>query len=259
MIIASIILIIVLSRAYLIYKKRNDWKTLMEIRKIYLHEFFPRHFSYYSLLSAEEKELFITRFIIIKKNLEFYSGEELLISENITTLISAAFTQITFGFDAIALEHFNKIFLHPSVFYSRWVQRDVKALTFTDGLKHWSWDEFVKGYMFSDNKIKLALHELTHAIQMECFDNDAVDTPGYKEWIAIAKVELEPNRISPEAAYLPKNVSTNLYDFFALCVEHFFNDPITFRRKLPELYNATGKVFNQDMAGRMDRVSLRAG
>jgi Mlc titration factor MtfA (ptsG expression regulator) len=259
MTIASIILIFVLYRAYLIYKKRTDWKTLKESQNIYLHTFFPKHFSYYNLLTSEEKEVFITRSIFIRKNLEFYSTtEDLMITENIKILMSAAFTQITFGFDPGYLEDFNKIFLHPSIFYSRWVQRDVKGLAFGNGVLHLSWEDFVKGYMFDDDKINLALHELAHALQIECFDNISVDTPEYDAWVPIAKTELEHMRANPESAYLRAYAATNLHEFFAVCVEYFFEDPKTFRQKLPPLYQATCKVLNQDMAARMDRKPLSA-
>jgi Mlc titration factor MtfA (ptsG expression regulator) len=218
-----------------------------------LHDFFPQHFNFYTLLNSEEKEEFIARSILFRKNLEFYSQDDMLISENIQILISAAFTQITFGYREGYLENFNKIFLHPSVFYSRWVQRDVKGLTFANGRIHFSWEDFVKGYMFNDDKLNLALHELAHALQIEVFENESVDTPDYNVWLVIAEAELDSMRANPEQAYLRKYAATNLHEFFAVCIEYFFEDPRTFREKLGPLYKATSKVLNQDMAARLDR------
>ncbi len=256
MVTATIIIILIAYRSYLYYKKRNDRKTLIENQKSYLFEFYPRHFRYFELLNAAEKEEFVIRSIFIRKNLEFYSREDLLISENIKILISAAFTQITFGFDDFLLERFNKIFLHPSIFYSRWVDRDVKGLTFANGRIHWSWDDFVKGYMFHDDKINLALHELAHALQIECFENEAVDSPEYNAWLLIAEQELQRMRAHPEAAYLRPYAATNLHEFFAVCVENFFESSISFRDNLGSLYKATALVLHQDMAARMEKEVL---
>ncbi|MCX6189365.1 MAG: zinc-dependent peptidase [Bacteroidetes bacterium] len=253
MFIASVIIILLIYRSYLFYKKRNDRKTLAESQRIYLHGFFPKHFSYYNQLNTEEQQEFIDRTIHIRDTLTFKSSHDLLISENIKTLISAAFTQITFGFDKFYLDHFHTIFLHPSAFYSRFIDREVKGLTFANGMIHWSWDDFVKGYMFSDDKLNLALHELAHAIQIACFENKEVDTPDYAAWQVLAEIEIAHMQANPDHAYFRAYAASNIHEFFAVTVEYFFEDPKQFRAKLPSLYEATCKVLMQDMALRVER------
>jgi len=41
--------------------------------------------------------------------------------------------------------------------------------------------------------------------------------------------------------------ATNYQEFWAVCVENFFERPSTFKIQLPELYDAICKLLNQDM------------
>ncbi len=254
MTVLSIILIFLLYRSYLFYKKRTDFKMLAESQKIYLNDFFPKHFTYFTYLNEEEKQEFIIRALHIREQLKINASSDLLVSENVKTLISAAYTQITFGFDNYYLGNFNRIFLHPGIFYSRFIDRDVKGLTFGNGIIHWSWDDFVKGYMYSDDKINLALHELAHALQLESFENQEVETPYYDAWVTYAEIELAEMKAHPEKAYFRAYASTNIHEFFAVAVEYFFEDPINFREQRGILYQATSKVLMQDMAERISPI-----
>jgi Mlc titration factor MtfA (ptsG expression regulator) len=256
MFITTVIIILILYRSYVFYKKRNDRRAHEESQAIYLHDFYPRHLTYFNSLNAAERQEFVERSIYIKKNLTYNSSPDLMVTENIKLLISASFTQITFGFDKFHLNNFDRIFLHPSVFYSRWVERDVKGLTIANGAIHWSWEDFVKGYMFSDDKLNLALHELAHALQIEYYENEDVETPEYEAWSALARAEINRMQMAPDKAYLRAYAATNLHEFFAVCVEYFFEDALQFRERLPDLYRATCKVMNQDMAARLDRTLI---
>ncbi len=252
MLIAGLVIIVLLYRSYVFFRAKWENTYISDSQRVSLYDFFLQHFIYFSFLNPEEKQEFVTRSHHIQKKLEFHAVEDLAISDNIKILISAAFTQITFGYDSYYLSNFNTIFLHPSIFYSRWVDRDVKGLTFTNGRIHWSWDDFIQGYMFDNDKINLALHELAHALQIEYFENDEVDTPHYDAWLAFAEVELASMKANPEKAYFRAYAATNLHEFFAVSVEYFFEDAKQFREKLPQLYYATCKVLKQDMAARMD-------
>jgi len=255
MLFASIIILLLIYRTYLYYRKRNDTTALTQSRLMYFNDFYPKHFSYYNYLDEKEKIEFIERSLHIREMLRFESVDDMMITENIKTLVSASFTQITFGFDTYNLENFNTIFLHRSVFYSRLIDRDVKGLTFANGKIHFSWEDFVKGYMFSNDKLNLALHELAHALQIECYENKSFETPEYDAWKAYAEIEIANMKTFPEKTYFRSYAATNIHEFFAVCVECFFEDPIQFRTQIPSLYHATCKVLMQDMAKRMEEKS----
>ena len=50
-----------------------------------------------------------------------------------------------------------------------------------------------------------------------------------------------------EMTMLGSYAATNYQEFWAVCVENFFERPEAFKAQLPELYNAICKLLNQDL------------
>ena len=50
-----------------------------------------------------------------------------------------------------------------------------------------------------------------------------------------------------EMNLLGSYAATNYQEFWAVCVENFFERPSSFKIQLPELYDAICKLLNQDM------------
>lgn len=252
MTIISLLILILVYRWYLFYRKQNDLHSIAESQRLYLKEFYEKHFQYFNLLNSEEQDSFVLRSINIKERLKINAVDDLMVSENVKMLVSASFTQITFGYDQFHLDNFDKVFLHQSTFFSNWINRDVKGLTYAEGRIDWSWDDFIKGYMFDNDKINLALHELAHALQIEALEKKALLNNEYKAWQITAHKEIESMKLHPDQAYFRHYASTNMNEFFAVSVECFFEDAISFRQKRPLLYSALVKLLNQDIAARLE-------
>ena len=64
------------------------------------HDYLSKRFRYYCILiDDKERKKFIKRMLYMKDKKQFYSREGTVISEDMRILFSAAFTQITFGYD----------------------------------------------------------------------------------------------------------------------------------------------------------------
>lgn len=215
-------------------------------KKEELHNFYTKHFSYFNLLSDKEKNKFVIRVIYInRRNEHNISPHVQNINEEVELLICAAFAQITFGYNDFELEKFNKIIVHPKVFFSRYINHNVKGLTVGSGYIHYSWEDFVKGYKIEGDKVNLALHELAHALYIDRFHQS--ESYDWRAWRAKA-VNIMAEESSDTISLFRKYGKTNMDEFWAVTVECFFEDPITFKDKYPGFYGATSYVLKQDMA-----------
>jgi Mlc titration factor MtfA (ptsG expression regulator) len=165
-------------------------------------------------------------------------------------LFSASVAQLTFGFSQFELEGFSELQLTASSFYSRLIERNVKGLTFESGRIILSWEHFEEGYRVANDKLNLGLHELAHAFWISYFGTEEMETY-FDEWSAAAVCELQSMRLGTDSDFFRDYASISIEEFWACCVECFFEAPIEFRNKLPELYSRVSSILNQDMAERM--------
>ncbi|HNR20604.1 MAG TPA: zinc-dependent peptidase [Bacteroidia bacterium] len=204
-----------------------------------LGNFLDKHFPYYQNLSDAGREKFIKRVKWFKENKLFYGKEDLILSNEMIVHVSACFAQLTFGLKDYRLSSYKKIFLYPDIFYSGLLKADVKGLTFKHTAIHLSWKNFKEGYDNPDDKINLGLHELAHALKFDLEDELGFDShfANYiDDWQRIS--EKEYNELANEVpSFLRSYGGANREEFFAVCVEHFFEAPEAFEDELPDIYN----------------------
>jgi Mlc titration factor MtfA (ptsG expression regulator) len=208
--------------------------------------------TFFWVLEEEDKERFIRRTILIKEQLSFVSREEgFTVTEEMRILVSAAIAQLTFGWAECLPPNLQQIDLFSESFYSRLVGADVKGLTFK-GRTMLSWRYFNEGYQIDNDKVNLGLHELAHTVWDERYNFSSLNEE-LKKWDDAAEIEYERMRQHKDSGYLRPYAATNEAEFWACCVECFFEDPIGFKGKLPALYYAMADIFNQDMLSRAYR------
>jgi hypothetical protein len=66
-------------------------------------------------------------------------------------------------------------------------------------------------------------------------------------WEEKAERVFKQIRNNDEILYFRPYAKTSMAEFWAVCVECFFEDPINFKGEFPELYNATVEVLKQDL------------
>ncbi len=155
-----------------------------------LHLFYAKRFTYYNLLSKNERRKFLIRVLYIKKRKELKISVEISNPKHeIELLVFAAFIQITFGFSDYEIDKFASIIIRPSSFHSKLVNKQVKGLTVGSGFIFYSWEDFIRGYSNDYDKVNLALHELAHALYVERFHT--VYNVRWEKWKKLATSEME--------------------------------------------------------------------
>jgi len=219
-----------------------------------LHAFLLKQFHYYKLLEEPNQQKFRDRLQVLLKNKWFIAKEDLELHDVMILITCASMVQITFGLKEFTFPRFNKIALFPDTYYSRMIEREVKGLTvYHSGLVIMSWPHAYDGHVNHTDKINLILHEMAHALYLDYFGNRRM-LFGFDEWQEKAYSEFESMARYEEHPFLRDYASTNIHEFWAVCIEHFFEAPQEFRKQLPELYRAMSKILNQDIAARIDQL-----
>lgn len=233
----------------------NGYQRISEIpHQERLHFFLEKQFPYYLILSDFEKEIFRERLLILLKSKWFIGKEGLSVHDAMILFICASMVQITMGLKNFEFPRFNKIALFPDTFYSGIIEREVKGLTvYHSGLVIMSWPHAYSGHAIPNDKINLILHELAHALYLDYFGNKRM-LYGFDDWQQTAYKEFEKMQRNDEHPFLRQYASRNIHEFWAVCIEHFFEAPFEFRRQLPALYQSMCKILNQDIASRKDRL-----
>ena len=206
-------------------------------------------FPYYTLLNEEEKKEFIHRLQYVIANKSFV-GRGLEMTNEIQIMIGASLVQLTFGLEKFDLPNLEQIHVTPESFYSRLVEHQVKGLTIGRGRVILSWQDFLEGYEITNDKLNLGLHELAHALWGDHFSDFEVAAE-FEEWENTAMHELQSERLGNKSDFLREYACTNIEEFWACCVECFFEAPLEFKNKIPVLYEKVKQVLNQDMAERV--------
>ena len=107
------------------------------------------------------------------------------------------------------------------------------------------------GIWFEDYRdgSNVGLHEMAHALAYVNFSVDEGLDPAFRarfyEFSKIARPVF--NDIQKNGSvFLGTYATTNYNEFWAVCVENFFERPETFQNQLPELYKGLCVLLNQD-------------
>lgn len=208
-----------------------------------------QYFSYYLHLSSVDRKNFERKLVWFLHTKQFV-GRGMPITDEIKVLISASAAQLTFGLPNVYLSHFRKVLVYPNDYYStinnRYHKGEVNPKLKLIVL---SWPSFVNGYIEHDSGRNLGLHEMAHALHLENripnhefgFFEPAV----FKTWREHAHLEIEAIKLG-ENQLLRAYASTDVYEFFAVAVEYFFERPKELQDAMPQTYGLLVKLLNQD-------------
>ena len=206
-------------------------------------------FPYYKTLSREEKREFGYRLNYFLEDKEFIGRQNLVVTDEMKVLVGAAAVQITFGFYPLQLPSFDKIILYPKAYYSKHTKRYHKGEINTAGIIVYSWEDFLKGYQYNEDGYNVGLHEIAHAIKIEDFTPNSecafLDEEILMHWQNLTVIEMRRIR-NKENTFIRPYAATNREEFFAVCVEQFFEQPEAFQGACPEVYATLALLLNQD-------------
>jgi MtfA peptidase len=212
------------------------------------HQILSRYFYYYNNLNHEGKLKFLKRLNKFIKTKQFVGMEGMQVTKEMEVLISASAIQLTFGLEKYLLEYFSTIQIHPHYFYSKILDAELMGGASETGVLMLSWEDFLLGYKNAHSNYNLGLHEMAHVLKINLIRGDDFDDKFsfyLDEWEKIGNTEF--NRLKAKKnSVLRAYGGTNKHEFFAVCVEHFFENPDIFKEELPDIYNHLCFLLNQD-------------
>lgn len=238
------------------YKKKQ--KTIVpitynfkksQVSKDIYAEILDRKFLYFQKLNQVEKAQFLKRLDVFIKTHKFIPAEMSEVTVEMKVMISACAIQLTFGISDYVATHIKGFVVYPDVYFSKLMKSHLKGHYSPKGVIFLSYKHFKEGYDNSIDGINLGIHEMAHAlhfIYIKQFDYSLFFDDIVKKWMQKA-VEGKHVAFSNEGdEFLRKYSITNAHEFFAVCVENFFERPEIFYQKLPQVYKHICFILNQN-------------
>ena len=202
---------------------------------------------YYRSLGKAGKGRFLTRVLHFMAVREF-DYIDLEPEESMPLLVAGVAVQLTFGLDSYLLDYFKTIHILKDKYrygvYSMPFEGHVSA----DGI-YLSWNDFVKEFTDYSDGQNVGLHEMAHALTYVNFTvdegRDKFFHDSFTTFSAVARPIFDRMQAG-ESTLLGAYAATNYQEFWAVCIETFFERSTSFRGQLPELYYSLCTLLNQD-------------
>ena len=108
----------------------------------------------------------------------------------------------------------------------------------------------MEGYEDYTDSVNVGLHEMAHAVSYDVFlGNEDEHDWNFKQRLGDFSKEGKPvfRAMRKGASHmLDDYATTNFDEFWAVCVETFFESPEAFRQTMPDLYDSLVELLNQD-------------
>ncbi len=230
----------------MLFKRYKSKKTENEAHLI-LEKYLP----YYRKLNSTYKRYFRQRVFDFANSKEFRGGNNTSVSFEQIVAISGAAIQLSFGNSNYSFSNFHEIIIYPEMYKSSITGQYHRGEVNPNGIIVISWKDFVYGYSTDEDNLNVALHEMGHAyffsIMMNRYDDESDVYDILSKFVYISEVEIIKIRRRKHNLFR-KYAGANIFEFFAISMEHFFENSIEFKKELPGLYRYLCLLLNQDPA-----------
>lgn len=212
-------------------------------------------FTFFQGLSHSEKLRFARRITHFLKGHEIISRDKNLeITDEIRVRIAACAVQLTFGLPFVGFQNFSRILVYNNSYYSairkQYHQGEVNPAF---GVMVLSYQNFQAGFAICDGR-NLGLHEMAHAMQLDERKRSVDFDRASATWNALADAIFAGKRSAPQS--LRSYAHSNPHEFFAVCVEVFFETPRLLMKEDKALYIALSRLLNLHWrSGKLERGS----
>lgn len=223
-------------------------EQLLQEKRARYHEWLSHYNAYYRSLTPDLQLIFLERVVTFMKTkkFRFHSIQE---EEYMPVLISGAAVQMTFGLRNYLMDYFPVIHIIKKEYVLNLDKETYYGHVSRSGI-YISWNHFMKGYEDYSDSINLGLHEMAHAVSFDVFlgQADRHDHEFKKRLEDFAEEGRPVFRAMRQGAshILDDYGTSNFEEFWAVCIETFFENPEEFSRTLPELYISIVELLNQD-------------
>ncbi|WP_276481894.1 zinc-dependent peptidase [Paraflavitalea pollutisoli] len=223
-------------------------QAVIEDRQPDYHAVLLQYLPYYRNLPPRLQERFLKRTVVFMTTKEF-EFVEITPEERMSLLISATAVQLTFGLEQYLMDHFEKIYVLRHDYHYGPNSVPFQGHVSHDGI-YLSWSNFIKGYDNYFDGDNVGLHEMAHALAYVNFNVSEGRDDGFHDrfirFSATGREVFETMQSDISGGFLGRYAATRYEEFWAVCVENFFERPTSFKIQLPELYSAMCKLLNQD-------------
>lgn len=210
--------------------------------------FLNHHFPFFTRLTNRKKVYFEHRVASFLDKYEFVSREGFVITEEVKVHIAATFVMLSFGMQEYLCEVFDKIIIYPSIYLSTITKQyhkgefnpNTKAVVF-------SWEDFQKGFDIESDNLNLGIHEFAHVLHhhgLKDNDNSAIH---FSRMYALINEEVSDPTFREQliqSNYFRVYAFTNQFEFLAVILEHYFETPLEFEKRFPDLYDKVRLMLN---------------
>lgn len=210
--------------------------------------FLKTNFPFYMGLSDKKKVYFEHRVACFLEKYQFVSREDFKITEEVKVHVAATLIMLSFGMRKYLCEVFDKIIIYPSIYFSKITQQyhkgefnpNTKAVVF-------SWEDFRKGYDVSSDNLNLGIHEFAHVLHYQGLRSNDSGSILFSRMYAVINEEMNDAVFRQqliESNYFRLYAFTNQFEFLAVILEHYFETPVEFESRFPDLYEKVGLMLN---------------
>lgn len=210
--------------------------------------FLNTQFPFYAGLSDKGKVYFEHRVACFFDKYDFVSREGFVITEEVKVHIAATFTMLSFGMREYLCEVFDRIIIYPSIYYSRITKQYHKG-EFNPNTKTvvFSWEDFQKGFDISSDNLNLGIHEFAHVLHHHGLENNDSSAMLFSRMYAMINEDVSDAEFREQliqSNYFRLYAFTNQFEFLAVILENYFETPLEFEKRFPDLYEKVGLMLN---------------
>lgn len=223
---------------------------MISINEIYNTLLFE--FPYFKKINEQQRQLLCKRTQQFAEETQFIPRKDLVLTGRMKILISACSQQLTLGFKKhYEYVYFEKIIVYPEKYLSTHSGHYHTGEMNTAGAVVLSWEDFYKGIKVDNDAHNVGLHEFAHALEfMDMAHKDIDDTfSALLDKFFVHADYYFKNK--PEKPLFRSYATTNASEFFAVATEYYFEAPIAFRQREPELFTILDQAYQQDISAKI--------
>ncbi len=232
-------------------RKKPVWVAPEMIKDI-LH----KRVAYFGRLTPPEKQRFQREVDDFMKDVKI-TGIKTEVTDEDRVLIAASAIIPIFAFPGWKYPNLNEVLIYPDIFDHQFnleegnADRNIQGMVGSGALHRMmviSQRALRDGFSNKTDKENTAIHEFVHLIDKTDGDIDGVPelllgNQCVRSWLKLMLEEIQA--IKDNESDINPYGATNEAEFFAVASEYFFERPLLFRQKNPELYNLMEKIFRQ--------------
>lgn len=226
--------------------KWRQLRPLKEHEQKVIKTVLSRKTPYFQKLSYYGQSKFVTRVTRLMNSFQFIGRRGIEMNTEIKALICSAMAQVTFGWRKYDFDRFTRIEVYPNLFRLSPHLPKMQGASHPSGILVFSWQHIVFGYEVEDDGLNVAIHEIAHALKINYLEESVFQLhKRYKDWLDEAVPTFNQIQTKNDPVFR-KRAAENMHEFFAVCLENFFERPKLMLDHHPRIYGATCLLLNQN-------------